>query len=251
MTIPIQPIVKRSRVLSPIAKAPSIPVQVADQIIGLIRKGKIREGEKLPSEEEMTRLLGISRITLREAKKLLEARGYIESLGKGSKYAALPARGERSSIEDLLSIDEAKIWELLAVRRILDSEAAAMACSNASKKERKALRSLLERAGAQGLARQSTLSEESAKLYARFFDAVMEATHNTIFAYLRRSVNKFLLGAFPYGIMKLSTVRGSSKSILDQLGAIEDAIERGNCAGAKKAMLDHIDYLEKSLRKPD
>jgi GntR family transcriptional regulator, transcriptional repressor for pyruvate dehydrogenase complex len=251
MSIHIQPIVKRPRVLSRIAKAPSIPVQVAEQIIGLIRKGKIKEGEKLPSEEEMTRLLGISRITLREAKKLLEARGYIESRGTGGKYAALPAHGERSSIEDLLSIDQAKIWELLHVRRILDSEAAAMACRSASRKDRKTLRSLHERAVARGLASQSPLSEENAKLYARFFDAVMEATHNTIFADLRKSVNMFLLGAFPYGLMKLSRVPESSKSIIDQLGAIVEAIERRDLADAKKAMLDHIDYLEKSLRKPD
>ena len=249
MTIPIQPIRKKTKVMSPIAKAPSIPVQVAEQVIGLIKKGKIRQGEKLPSEEEMTRRLGISRITLREAKKLLVARGYIESRGKGGAFAALPAHGERTSIEDLLSIDQAKIWELLDVRRILDSEAAVMACRAATGRDRKALRALHDRALTRRLAEQSPLSRENAELYARFFDALMEATHNSIFAYLRKSVNRILLGAFPYGLMKLSTVSGSSKTILDQMGAIVGAIEDRDPPGARKAMLAHIGYLEKSLRK--
>jgi len=249
MTIPIQPIRKKTKVMSPIAKAPSIPVQVAEQVIGLIKKGKIRQGEKLPSEEEMTRRLGISRITLREAKKLLVARGYIESRGKGGAFAALPAHGERTSIEDLLSIDQAKIWELLDVRRILDTEAAVMACRAATGRDKKALRTLHDRALTRRLAEQSPLSRENAELYARFFDALMEATHNSIFAYLRKSVNRILLGAFPYGLMKLSTVSGSSKTILDQMGAIVGAIEERDLPGARKAMLAHIGYLEKSLRK--
>jgi GntR family transcriptional regulator, transcriptional repressor for pyruvate dehydrogenase complex len=250
MSIPIRPIKKKSPVMSPIAKTPSIPVQVADQIIGLIRNGKIKEGERLPSEEQMTRLLGISRITLREAKKLLEARGYIESQGKGSKYAALPVHGEKSSIEDLVANDQGKIWELLEVRRILDSEAAAMACLNATKSDIKELSALYGSAVSRRLADQSPVTEENAKLYARFFDTLMEATHNTIFAYLRKSVNKILLGAFPYGIMKLSSVKESSKSIIGQIGAIVEAIESHDPGKAKLAMLAHIDYLEKSLRKP-
>jgi GntR family transcriptional repressor for pyruvate dehydrogenase complex len=249
MSIPIQPIKKRTPVMSRIEKTPSIPVQVADQIIGLIKKGKIKEGERLPSEEEMTRLLGISRITLREAHKLLEARGYIDSRGKGSKYAALPMHGEKSSIEDLVGVDQGKIWELLEVRRILDSEAAATACRTATKRDRKVLRALYEDAVVRRLGDQSPVSVENAKLYARFFDTLIEATRNTIFSSLRRSVNSILQGAFPYGVMKLSSVSGSSKSIIKQMGAIVEAIEKNDPAGAKKAMIAHIDYLEQSLRK--
>jgi GntR family transcriptional regulator, transcriptional repressor for pyruvate dehydrogenase complex len=249
MSISIQPIRKRSRVMSPIAKAPSIPVQVAEQVIALIRKGKIKQGERLSSEAEMTRLLGISRITLREAKKLLEARGYIESRGKGSKYAALPEHGEKSSIEDLMASDQGKIWELLAVRRILDSGAAVMACLNAGKSDRKALRVLHGRAVKHKLADQSPMNGENVELYVRFFDTLMDATHNTIFAYLRKSVNNILLGAFPYGLMKLSSVKGGSGAVIEQIGAIVDAVERHDPEGAKKAMLAHIDYLEQMLRR--
>jgi GntR family transcriptional regulator, transcriptional repressor for pyruvate dehydrogenase complex len=249
MSIPIEPIKKRPPVMSPIAKTPSIPMQVADQIMGLIKSGKIKPGQRLPSEEEMTRLLGISRITLREAKKLLEAKGYIESRGKGSKYAAMPVHGEKSSIEDIVSVDHEKIWELLEVRRMLDSGAAAMASVSATRKDRKELRAIHERAVTRRLADRSPLEMENASLYAKFFDALMDSTHNTIFVHLRKSVNTILLGAFPYGLIKLSSIRGSSRHIIEQLGAIVDAIENHDPEAAKKAMLVHIDYLEKSLRK--
>jgi DNA-binding FadR family transcriptional regulator len=126
-----------------------------------------------------------------------------------------------------------------------------MACRAATKKDLKALKGLYRRAVDRRLAEKSPMSEENAQLYARFFDTLVESTHNTIFAYLRRSVNIILLGAFPYGLMKLSSVSGSSRSIIEHMGAIADAIENGDPVAAKKAIIGHIDYLERSLRKQD
>ncbi|HNY66271.1 MAG TPA: FCD domain-containing protein [Deltaproteobacteria bacterium] len=223
---------------------------MADQIMGLIKSGKIKPGERLPSEEKMTRLLGISRITLREAKKLLEAKGYLKSGGKGSTYTAMPVNGERSSIEDLVSLDQDKIWELLEVRRILDSGAAAMASVSATRRDVAALRAIHARAVRRRLAEKSPLEVENASLYARFFDKLMESTHNTIFVSLRRSVNTLLLGAFPYGLLRLSSVRESSRRIIEQMGSIVDAIENRDPGAAKHAMLAHIDYLKRAMRKP-
>ena len=72
--------------LSRIEKSPDIPTLVMNQIIDLISQGKLKIGDKLPSEQEMTELFGISRISLREAMKLLEAKGYIESRDRKGKY---------------------------------------------------------------------------------------------------------------------------------------------------------------------
>ncbi len=239
----------RAHSMAPIAKSPTIPMKVAEQIIGLIRSGVMQQGERLPSEEAMTKLLGISRITLREAKKLLEARGYIQSQGKGRRFVNIPGERERTSIEDLISIDSGKIWELLHVRRILDSEAAFLASTTATRKEKGKLRTLCRVAIEQGLGERQPIAEEGGRLYAEFFETLVSATHNTIFSELRKSVDSLLEGALPYGRKKLSTMQGSSKQILEQLCTIVDAIEGNRPAAAKEAMISHIDYLEKTLRK--
>jgi len=52
--------------------------EVADRIEDVIISGRIKPGEKLPSERELTEMLGTSRRTLREGLRTLEERGIIE-----------------------------------------------------------------------------------------------------------------------------------------------------------------------------
>ncbi|HNY67075.1 MAG TPA: GntR family transcriptional regulator, partial [Deltaproteobacteria bacterium] len=166
--------------LSRIEKAPDIPTLVMNQIIELISQGKLRIGDKLPSEQEMTELFGISRISLREAMKLLEAKGYIESRDRKGKYVKSLTDNVKSSIEDLISIDHNKIWELLAVRRLIDSEAALLAANNVGKDQKsrfKKIIDMLEKIGDEKV----LSSKEGGRLYSDFFDILADATKNTIF----------------------------------------------------------------------
>ncbi|HHO75978.1 MAG TPA: FadR family transcriptional regulator [Deltaproteobacteria bacterium] len=234
--------------LSRIEKSPDIPTLVMNQIIELISQGKLRIGDKLPSEQEMTELFGISRISLREAMKLLEAKGYIESRDRKGKYVRSLTDNVKSSIEDLIAIDHDKIWELLAVRRLIDSEAAYLAAKNVTKEQKKRFLKLIDRIGDVG-ADSILASNEGGLLYSKFFDILAETTKNTIFVHLRETIAHVLTGAFPYSRKKLSTISGSSRSIVNQLMKIYDAIDRKDADAAKAATIEHIDYLEKSLKK--
>ena len=234
--------------LSRIEKSPDIPTLVMTQIIERISQGKLRIGDKLPSEQEMTELFGISRISLREAMKLLEAKGYIESRDRRGKFVKSLTDNVKSSIEDLISVDHDKIWELLAVRRLIDSEAAFLAARNVSKDQKnrfKKIITILNKIGEENI----LLSKEGGILYSDFFDILADSTRNTIFVHLRKSVTTILTGAFPYSRKKLSTVPASSKDITKQLLKIYDAIENRDSDAAKAATIEHIDYIEKSLRR--
>ena len=234
--------------LSRIEKSPDIPTLVMNQIIDLIAQGKLKIGEKLPSEQEMTELFGISRISLREAMKLLEAKGYIESRDRKGKYVRSLTDNVKSSIEDLISINHDKIWELLAVRRLIDSEAAYLAARNVSKDQRKRFKKLVDRIAEIGPESVLT-SKEGGKLYSDFFDILADSTKNTIFVHLRDTIAHVLTGAFPYSRKKLARIPGSSNEIVAQLFRIYDAIEKRDADEAKALMVEHIDYIEKSLRK--
>ncbi len=249
MTNSLPPKEKKHAVIKTISKSPSIPIQVAEQIIALIKSGNMQQGDLLASEEVLTADLGISRITLREAKKLLEARGYIQSHGKGRKYISSPEHGEKTSIQDLVSLDPEKLWEILAVRKILDTEAAVIACSTATAKEKKALRSLCSKAIELGFGDRLPITEEGSRLYLDFFEALVNTTHNTMFSYLRKSMNSILTGSLPYSRKKLSSIQGSSKSIIEQLCTIVAAIENRNPDAARSSMIHHLEYIEKALKR--
>ncbi|MGP3990188.1 FadR/GntR family transcriptional regulator [Streptomyces sp. 3N207] len=53
--------------------------EALEQILQIVRLGLVAEGERLPAERELAERLGISRVTLREALKVLAEQGVVES----------------------------------------------------------------------------------------------------------------------------------------------------------------------------
>ena len=68
-----------------VKEGPKLYEQVVDWIKNRIIQGIYQKGNLLPSEKELTELTGVSRITVREALRLLNEAGVIETRkGKGS-----------------------------------------------------------------------------------------------------------------------------------------------------------------------
>lgn len=68
-----------------VVERPKLYEQVVEQIKDMIIKGIYKRGELLPSEKELIEMTGVSRITVREALRLLNEAGVIEThKGKGS-----------------------------------------------------------------------------------------------------------------------------------------------------------------------
>ena len=55
----------------------SLYISVKDEIVDSIAKGKLKPGDKLPSEYELAKKLGVSRMTLRESLRALEEEGLV------------------------------------------------------------------------------------------------------------------------------------------------------------------------------
>ena len=62
----------------PLDKSSYIPmyVQIQGQLLGMIRSDRLGAGDALPSEEELSRVYGVSRMTSRQALQLLKSQGF-------------------------------------------------------------------------------------------------------------------------------------------------------------------------------
>ena len=67
----------------------SLPDQVADHIVVLIAKGEISAGDRL-YENELCKTLGVSRIPVRDALRILETRGLVSL--RANAGARVPSR---------------------------------------------------------------------------------------------------------------------------------------------------------------
>src|SRR6266498_314100 len=64
--------------LHPVLKQGALCEWAVEHLTGLIMTGRLRVGDFLPPEPELCKQLGMSRATVREAVRMLEARGLIE-----------------------------------------------------------------------------------------------------------------------------------------------------------------------------
>jgi GntR family transcriptional repressor for pyruvate dehydrogenase complex len=119
---------------------------VADRIIGqvemLISDESLKPGDRLPSEREMAQLLGVSRPSLREAVRILTARGRLE-VRRGLGVFVQAPRSERE-LRQALASTEMTVNELFAMREVLAVPAAQWAAERISDDQLRLLRTTLD-----------------------------------------------------------------------------------------------------------
>jgi DNA-binding FadR family transcriptional regulator len=104
---------------------------VADQIAQMIRADEYRPGDRLPTERDLVRQLGVSRPVIREAMIALEIGGLVEVRGGSGVYVcSRPAPPSPSG--DNAAPPEASPFDLFAARLAVEGEVAAVAAENAT-----------------------------------------------------------------------------------------------------------------------
>ncbi|CAN5677834.1 FadR/GntR family transcriptional regulator [soil metagenome] len=108
--------------------------QIVEHIRGAISSGELNPGDRLPPETELAKRLGVSRPTVREALKVLEALNILRSSTgpKGGTFVKSINGLEvadylKDSISLLLDVDELSLQELWAARETIDIPAVGMA----------------------------------------------------------------------------------------------------------------------------
>ncbi len=137
----------------------------------LIFSGRLRPGDKLPSERELAAQFGIARITLRAALRSLETVGFlvIKIGSKGGAWindsATIMARWE-----EWMRAHEHQIGEMLEFRRVVETTIASLAAERRTAEELDTLESIS--------ARKETDRPSIVTWHFDFHDALANAAHN-------------------------------------------------------------------------
>ncbi|NJQ01424.1 FadR/GntR family transcriptional regulator [Streptomyces zingiberis] len=100
--------------------------EALERILQMLRLGLVPEGGRLPPERELAGRLGVSRVTLREALKVLADQGLVESRrGRygGTFVLPRPAPGTAAAYPP---VTPAELTDTLRLREVLETGAAAL-----------------------------------------------------------------------------------------------------------------------------
>lgn len=118
---------------------------ILDQIGELIARGRIKPGDRLPSERELAELFKASRNSVRDAIRILEQMGLTESRqGDGTYVRSISAEELAQPLALCLLQSRAQMRELWEVRRILEPALAEFAAARITEEELDELEATLE-----------------------------------------------------------------------------------------------------------
>jgi GntR family transcriptional repressor for pyruvate dehydrogenase complex len=223
---------------------PAQRVRSFDHIVGQIRdaiaSGGIAPGERLPSERDLGTTFGVSRTTLREALRALEAQGVLEirTGSRGGAFVAEPSSElVAGALANLLRFRSATARELAEFRVPFEAENAAWAARRADPAALAELEHIVGDVTA--LAHDEAVPwAEVAVLEVRFHDAVARATGNSVRAAIMSAILDALERAFiAVPVPPDSPLRGE---LAPELRTIIDAIHAGDDEAAAAAMWAHV-----------
>jgi GntR family transcriptional repressor for pyruvate dehydrogenase complex len=223
------------------------PRKISDEIIeqfkALLSRGELKPGDELPSERELADSIGVSRPPLREALNALQAMGFIEI--KPRSRIIVKAVTERlfgDPLTLLIEEDTTKLFEVLEIRRAMESWAAYKAAERATPSEIDKLKKIIEK-------EEDNLknNREDAKTDADFHLTIALATHNTVFSHLMASWYHLLWNTQQVARGKIFRKKGNRAIIADQHRALFEAIQQGDRDEASHVATTHIDFVTKEL----
>ena len=220
---------------------------VVNSIKELLLSKKVLPGDRLPAETELTRLLSVSRGSVREAMKILSALGIVDVKRGDGTY--ISTGGGEVMFDPLLFsliVSQPEFAELKELRLILEKNVVRLAVLHASDDDLRQLRDCVEKT--------LSLKDKAEKKYDELLELDLE-----FHAILGRAgknrpletIYRFVMQYFrPYIAQSLTKHSNFSRESTDAHQNILLAIEQRDAKAAEKAVEESTEVWEFLIFKP-
>ena len=204
----------------------------------MILDGRLEPGERLPSERALSEALGVSRPTVREAIRSLQAMNMVESRhGSGTFVASLSVEELLRPLQFALALSDFALEHLFDVRLMLEPGAAELAARNADGSQLERLRDCARRGSGGDLS-----PEELVRIDVELHACIAEAAGNPLLERLLGSIAALAEESRGYTV-RLPGVAGQTASEHER---IVDAICARSADRARAAMTAHITRIRQA-----
>jgi len=188
--------------------------EVVTQIESLILEGILRVGDRLPGERELSSRFDVSRPILRDALKILEARGLLQARHGGGTYVAdVIGQVFTQPVMDLIGAHRKATADYLEYRYEIEGIAAEYAAKRATDDDKALLTTLIKR-----------MKEEHKKDHFDEEAAIDVEFHNAV---------------------------GARDKLLEQHVAIYEGVMNSDPIAAREAAHAHIAFVERSMAEAE
>ena len=197
----------------------------------ILEEKKFVPGEKLPNEVELSRALGVSRATLREAIQSLRVQGFLEVRRGRGTFVSEGAEELGGPGFSALERVRGQLRDLFELRAIFEPRAAALACARAEEKE---LETILELGReVEGCIREG---RDRTQADRAFHAAIVRAAHNEFMSRLLPVIDQAVETAIAAGERR----ERLAQATLQDHALLMEFLEKRDGEGAEHAMAIHM-----------
>jgi GntR family transcriptional regulator, transcriptional repressor for pyruvate dehydrogenase complex len=227
--------------------APSATASVTDAVVQRLEDLVLVElapGAELPSEAELAARFGVSRLTLREAGRSLQARGLVETRHGRRTVVAHPNAGPVGGFfTAALRRDPRRLLDLLEVRIALEVHIASLAATQASRAAISAMELALQA--------MRDAAEDPAAFHPTdigFHASLAAGAGNQMLSFLIEAMEEPLRASRMRSLQGHLARGGTVEDVIEQHARILERVAAHDPKGAAAAMLAHLEQTARDLR---
>lgn len=214
---------------------------VAEAIERNILVGRLKIGDRLPSEFELAKQFGVHRSTVREGIRLLEQSGLVARVGRTTLEVTLPPFQEIGSrTSRALSMHQVTFRELWEASMLTEPAAAESACMRMSEDDIAALE-----ANCDAMAAAVDDLDRFVKLDTEFHDLIAQATGNKVLTLMREPISVLFLPAGQNILPRLKTY----DRVVEAHRHILAALKRRDATVAREWMARHMADFKRAYER--
>lgn len=219
-----------------LARGKRLSDRVAETMRDAIISRNLHPGTQLPTERELGDQFGVSRTVIREAIRVLDAKGIVDvRSGSGLRVAAVDSSTVTQSLSWFIRGGKLQYSKVHEIRDVIEVQMTGLAAERVSNDQL----SDLQRAHDRFTDLVASDVEAAAWADVEFHDHIARATGNELYSVILESIADALIE-----VRRELLAAGSGAETIAQHARILDRIAAGDSAGARSAMRDHLESVQ-------
>lgn len=212
-----------------------LPDEIAKLLRNQISNGTLKPGDKLPTEQQLCRMFGVSRPVIREAISRLKYDGVLESFQGRGVFVRANGGGSSFRIDEPNLNDKQELAHILELLVAIEGAATGLAAARRREHELRAIKKALDAMAEAIEAGQNGVDED-----ITFHRTIVEATRNPFFIALAAFLESRVRNLIRVARTNTARYEGLVYKVQEEHVAIYEAVAARNPDAAKAAAERHL-----------
>jgi GntR family transcriptional regulator, transcriptional repressor for pyruvate dehydrogenase complex len=223
---------EKGQTVSSIIKRQNIYQQLVEHLQQYIIDNALRPGDRLPTEAELADRFRVSRQSVREAVKVLESVGVVETRPRdGSRLKKMDTQHLTDHLRFIFELDGATVKEMAATRRVIEAAFVPIVVENADETDFQRMEAAIAR-----MREHTQRGETFAEADIAFHQAIARATKNRVMAGFGVMLQEFFVHLRP----RILADEAKQRQSIAEHEQIVQALRSKDIEAAQSAIAQHL-----------